>query len=435
MLKYLKEYQRFKLEELNPNYIFLKEYKSQLKTLLEEKILIIESLDIYYFKFVGAVNFLGQIIIIFPKYKNISEFTSKIEKEKKIKLLFQIFEKYQSTSLRKDSLINKELYKENNFFNLFSLYNELILDYIKYGLYYNYKNISELNGIDEINWQKTITEISPFFSLNKEPIYINYYTRDIQEDNQDYIKLIQQELLSKASLYLKQFKNLGINIMDFEYNGNNNIYGEIEYKISKINIELREVFTERKIYVLKLMRKILEELNRGKISNLYLYGTKNYEQIWEDICQNVFGHEKKWLKMITKPRWKDSKTKKIIEVSTLIPDITVLKKDVFYILDAKYYSCEFDLKGNLKGTKPGVRDISKQLLYQEAYENYFSFFKEDLNYFNAFLIPSENIKQHYEIIGEIDFPLNIFKTKTIKVIKLNTVILYDYYINNQTITF
>ena len=428
--KFLREYQRFKILDLIGDKAKQDYYKSQIDQLLKQGILQTETTDVYYFKFVGAINFLEKMIIVFPKYKSLPEKELTYQNKEYAKQLFKIFEKYEAKSVREDNLLAKDYNEEKDYFSLFALYKELIEDYMKNGLYENQKYIYEVSGMGQIDWSKTVNEIHPFFSTTMRPIYIDYYSHDIEEEQENYIKFIQMELLAKATKYFNQFKELGLDIIDLDYHFDDNVPGEVSYKIYKIDSELRQVFMERKIKLLNLMKEILENLEHSKTNDLSLYGTKNYEKVWEHICQDVFGHQKKWIDQITKPRWKDFKTNVTSEVNTLLPDITIQKENDFYILDAKYYNCEFNEKGKLIGSKPGVGDVSKQFLYQGAYEKKFESEGLKYKYNNAFLMPTEDTIKDYEIIGEITFPLKEFEGKEIKIIKLNTNIIYSYYLKN-----
>lgn len=428
--KFLREYQRFKILDLIDDKTKQDYCKSQIDQLLKQGVLLTETSDVYYFKFVGAINFLEKMIIVFPKYKSLPEKELTYQNKEYAKQLFKIFEKYEAKSVREDNLLAKDYNEEKDYFSLFALYKELIEDYIKNGLYENQKSIYEVSGMGQIDWNKTVNEIHPFFSSTMRPIYIDYYSHDIEEEQENYIKFIQMELLAKATKYFNKFKELGLDIVNLEYHFDDDVPGEISYKIYKIDSELRQVFMERKIKLLNLMKEILENLEHSKTNDLSLYGTKNYEKVWEHICQDVFGHQKKWIDQITKPRWKDFKTNVTSEVNTLLPDITIQKENDFYILDAKYYNCEFNEKGKLIGSKPGVGDVSKQFLYQGAYEKKFESEGLKYKYNNAFLMPTEDITKDYEIIGEVTFLLKEFEGKEIKIIKLNTNIMYRYYLKN-----
>ena len=48
-------------------------------------------------------------------------------------------------------------------------------------------------------------------------------------------------------------------------------------------------------------------------------------------------------------------------------------------------------------------------------------------------MPTEDIEKDYEIIREETFPLKAFDDKIIKIIKLNTRVVYKYYLNGQKV--
>lgn len=432
--KCFKEFQRFKISDLITNIDINKDYyQLQIEKLLQEKILILDENETYYFKFVGTINWINKLIVIFPKYRELQNLNLAIEDKKYLKQLFDIFEIYNSKSKRTDTFFIEISNETEEYFSLFSLYKKLIEDYVQNNLYENENIVHELSGVGEIDWMRTVQDIQPNFSKNMQPIYLNYYTYNVEEEQQNYIKLIQKELLFKASEFFKQFEELDLDIIELDFYFEEEVIGDLDYKINKIDLELREVFSESKIRLLNLMKQILKNLKHNKVNDLNLYGTKNFEKVWENICQNVFGHQPEWLDVIIKPKWREINKDISIEADTLIPDITFIKDKIFYILDAKYYSCNFDEKGKLVGSKPGIGDISKQFLYQSAYEDYF---KNNLNvekYINAFLMPTSEKILDYQIIGEIEFPLAIFSDKKIKVLKINTEVMYKYYLNRSNL--
>ena len=60
---------------------------------------------------------------------------------------------------------------------------------------------------------------------------------------------------------------------------------KIENSIQKIDTELMNVFSERKIELLKLLKSILEEEEYFFMEGIVLYGTRNFYNVWEVVCQ------------------------------------------------------------------------------------------------------------------------------------------------------
>ena len=194
-------------------------------------------------------------------------------------------------------------------------------------------------------------------------------------------------------------------------------------------------------------------------SGLSLYGTGNFEQVWEKVCAANFGNmlheklgslplgvcseyagerEKELISIIDKPVWhknhpamSDGKTR------TLRPDLICIfpygGQDgyCFGIYDAKYYCIDF--KGKQVTGQPGVEDITKQYLYQLAYDDFMQ--KQGYRYVqNAFLCPQEEAEPDYGYV-EMEM-LRTVGNKTLEnilVVKLCAEEMYDLYLADKRI--
>lgn len=414
---YFREFQKVNLdnifEDTNRN--------NELKYLLENKIITLLNDREGIFTFVGMIALRNKVIIVFPKYKKILKDSREknFENEKYTTLLFGVLEKYSHSSLNETYLNEKSYLSDEKIFSLFSLYKRLIEDYIEYGLYEREYEVQEVCGNGEIEWERTVNELEGIVSKNV--VYLNYYTYGEEEEKENYIKNIQKYLLIEAVEYFKKLdfiKNLQIELDFFMEEKINNI----EDSIQKIDMELMNIFSERKIELLKLLKSILEEEEYFFMEGIVLYGTRNFYNVWEVVCQEVLGNDKSYRKKIPKPKWIEYKNNVITEVATLIPDITYLRGDKFYILDAKYYNIDFDNNGQLINEAPGVSDIGKQFLYEKSLEKIL----ESKEIYNAFIYPSQEMTN--EVVGTIKF--DIFEEKEIKVIRLNSEKMYRAYLSN-----
>jgi len=146
------------------------------------------------------------------------------------------------------------------------------------------------------------------------------------------------------------------------------------------------------------------------IDCLSLFGTNSFNLVWEKICADImdnqldvplgaiklpvplkdgYDRKKKLIELIEKPLWTvTGKTAK----DTLIPDlISICKIDrqyQFIIFDAKYYNALLE-NGTVPTGQPGIESVTKQYLYQLAYQKFideheFSAVK------NCFILPTEN---------------------------------------------
>jgi hypothetical protein len=188
---------------------------------------------------------------------------------------------------------------------------------------------------------------------------------------------------------------------------------------------------------------------------LSLYGTNNFNLVWEDACKVVFGNKldckikdifddtiedsnKTLLQYIEKPIWlgygwnvKNYKEAK----DTLIPDLISIDNasKSFRIFDAKYYNLQMEEFGELKG-QPGVESITKQYLYQLAYQKLIDHFGIE-KITNAFLFPTES-----EVVdnrGTVTLPMmeaitigENKKLSPIQVVFLPVSKVFNCYLNN-----
>ena len=102
----------------------------------------------------------------------------------------------------------------------------------------------------------------------------------------------------------------------------------------------------------------------------------------------------------------------------------------FGIFDAKYYNIVLD--SNTLKNQPGVGDVTKQYLYQLAYNDFIT--KHKFKHVkNAFLMPTENDQPI--LIGEAKmnmmYGLSNPPLKNIAVVKLPAKKVFNYYLNNE----
>ena len=179
---------------------------------------------------------------------------------------------------------------------------------------------------------------------------------------------------------------------------------------------------------------------------LSLFGTNSYNLVWEGICADIMDNQlevrlgalklpiplkpeydrrQKLIELIEKPLW--SVTGKTA-TDTLIPDLVSISDGQFIIFDAKYYNAHLE-PGNVPKGQPGIESVTKQYLYQLAYQKFisdhgFSVVK------NCFLMPTENkeIEDHGEASMEM---LSSLGLQNIKVRYLPADMVYDYYLSGR----
>ena len=372
--------------------------------------------NMYVFKYVGILLIGSVCLIIYPKYVS-SYLSDSTNSYKQLKQLIAVIRKYQSKK-QKIGFRNHQIDTDN--FNLLAIALELIYSYYDHGLYSNDKQIIEQNGYGEILWEKTINESTAYFS-NGLPIYLDTFTINQENNEQDYFRRLHALILTEVCKKLKDV----LRILDID---NINIssekrdhFGSNEYISCRISQEFSTQFVTYKQDVLNLMKKYIEE-NYGKSSStsISFIGTNSFNLVWEDVCSVAMDdcinksikelglkysqNEKQsalLLDVISKPKWKHHASGKIHSANkTLIPDIVTIKEDKLSIYDAKYYNIRLD--EHCVDKLPGVGDVTKQYLYELAYKD---FAKENnlLIDLNAFLMPTDEKEE--KRIGKVSMDI------------------------------
>ena len=141
----------------------------------------------------------------------------------------------------------------------------------------------------------------------------------------------------------------------------------------------------------------------------------------------------KLIELISSPKW--NRGDNGAYVATLRPDTvsiyTYNDRKCFSILDAKYYTIQF--KGNSVSDQPKVGDITKQYLYQLAYNEFID--QHNIEYVqNLFLFPGVEGDKEY---GSVDMDFFDYsggiKLVSINAVKLPAAKMYDVYLSGNPI--
>lgn len=361
---------------------------------------------LYVFTYVGIITAGRRIIKIYPKYLPPEE-----PPLDRMKQILQTLEKYNRSEEQIINIFNGS--GEEKSFNILAVILFLLNDYHEYGVYDNSGDIVEVNGEGSVLWQKTIDE---GFALlrNNRPYYVEIYTRRTVDDDRDYFRRLHECVLTECSGQLEEsqlldlFDMTPVSLSEEELSD----FGERDYILDRIQRELGIQFNTRKQILLKTLyayisqdRKLLD----GE-QGISMYGSPAFHMVWERACAEVFNdkrrtklgslglsvplaqgydREAKLKDIIEKPVWHGTDTTKEAK-ETLKPDLISTGqrdgKDFFILLDAKYYNLQLEQGKSLRGA-PGVEDITKQYLYQLAYQPFINAHHISLVK-NCFLMPT-----------------------------------------------
>lgn len=436
----------------------IEEDKEILKESFRSKNLISED-KIYIFKFVGIFILASKVIYAYPKYLGNNKNLFDYKPEKEMYQVMQVINKYN----REKSSVNyidffSGLDGESNLSNL-EMMMFLIDDYANNGPYTSDEEIINRNDNNEILWQKTIDETHPIIQDNR-PIYIDYYTRSNVLYEEDYFRRLHKAVVKNC---FEQLSNVGLdsyfNLPQISLEEDIEDFGDFDYISERIDRETSQIFDDRSLFVLKLLYSYFKEKpNLLGEQSLEIYGTKSFHSIWEEVCSKVLSSQKedyikdiepklnissvnkdfrnkepRLVDLIEQPIWKKHKKGAIgIPKNTFNPDGLIIHKDKknkgysFSIIDAKYYCPNWS--DVMVEDIPGIEDISKQYLYQLAYQDLLE--KNNITTVrNYFLMPKRGGYNKRE--GFVK--LNIFKNiglQNIDIIMLDPEFMYENYLKN-----
>lgn len=411
----------------------------------------------YVFDFVGIVAVDEYVFKCYPKY-----ISSTAEPQQQLKQVLKVIKKYND----KEQLIylhNGE--DDNRIFNRLAVSLHLLEDYFQYGVYTNQHEIIETNGEGEILWDKTINETFALIQNNR-PYYAELQTRNTVDDDMDYIRRLHECVLSQCTAELKDigvlelFDIAGVELTSAKLDD----FGDVDHIKYRLEKEIQTQYITRKQIILKtIYAYVANEKTKQENLSFSLYGTNSFNLVWEKVCAVNFGSvldkkicslplglapeyenkkDESLRNLIDRPVWHRNDPVAVDDQSdTLRPDLICIypcndRMDYcFGIYDAKYYNIDFEYKKDKwKVTgQPGVGDITKQYLYQLAYDDFIV--KQGYRYIqNMFFCPQEEAEKDYGYVSmEMLHHMGNKSLENITVVKLCAGEMYDMYLSGKPI--
>lgn len=372
----------------------------------------------YAFNFCGVVYVNGLLIRCYPKY--IRNGTWK----QSFPLVMQAIKRYNKH--REQRIYSVQHGGRNR--DILGIIRAVLEDYAHHGLYRTKQHEYELNGQGETDWQRTIERHQPAF-IHREnkikPVYINRDTDRVKTDEGDFFRQVQMAVLEQCSHIIRQMQlqNLfpvrGIRFPGIRLRN----LGHKEYILRRLRQEYARQFAEIKRQTLSLLIIFIEQMADTKKSRpVVFFGTNAMNLVWEKALAEVLNNQldkeirnikalpedkrrtyeqkdKKLIDIIERPVWRlYDDEKRSVETQTLKPDTIAINEHGFVIYDAKYYVPKVGQRSI--SHQPGLESVTKQYLYQMAYQDFLKDFCIK-NVKNVFLLPGV----HNEKIASVEFRL------------------------------
>ena len=288
---------------------------------------------------------------------------------------------------------------------------------------------------------------------NNRPYYMDLQTRKRIADDHDYFKRLHECVLTIASNELEDaglldlFELVGVDLTEETLDD----FGEKEAILYNIEKELSTQFNTRKQIVLKTIYTCIDHSGSlYDIDCLCLFGTNSFNLVWEKVCAKIMNNQLNTrlgaLRLPVPLKDKYSKRTNLIEIiekplwtvtgktaaDTLMPDIVSISvvngEWQFIIFDAKYYNAKLE-PGIFPKAQPGIESVTKQYLYQLAYQEFIDEHKFS-SVKNCFILPTEESAVLDK--GEVTLQmLSKIGLQSIKVRFLPAKMAYDSYLSGR----
>lgn len=289
------------------------------------------------------------------------------------------------------------LYNSHNSDGGFALYSYLwiIRDWLNNGFYINREKEFKLNQKGKVNWKKTLQQ-QPIVSNGN--IIFNNIVVEVKNNVDNIILEIHKYCVKKSLDYIGWLFNLSSKGI---------ITGHFTSAIKKkyiraLKIEIDKTFDDLKRLRLNHMLNVLTGLDAYNDSKEFVYGVDSYHYIFERMIDSIFGTEKDLSKFNPKASWRLIRTgNNDIPSSTLRPDTILIKENIAYVIDSKFY--RFGFTGEEKDL-PETTSIQKQITYGD----YLKVLNENHDIkvnkiFNAFILPYDKTREIFKSNDNIQY--------------------------------
>lgn len=422
-LRELEEYSELELLNRLGSEVF-----EGIKEKLYERNILFKKNRNYKLRYVGIILYKKMLISVLPKIDAVED---KISQRDYTNLILNVLDKYRKNPNVR--LVEEEMetlleFGTRESENLLSLVDFLFRDYMEYGLFYSEKTVKKITD-GEIDWEYTINKTLPLY-VGTKFIYLETYSKQKNLEDENLIRKLHMIILNECSKYIKELKFFDIfkQYPDLDFNVEVDELYENDFLLYELEKELRVEFKDRNVRLLKALKAFLERKGDfSKEKEVLFYGVRKFETVWENICSEIIGNQMKKLeierKMIreSSPSWyyKNNPKPQIFEKQHYIPDIIVKKGLKLRICDAKYYNIQ--ITGGKYSGIPKMKDVSKQFLYENVLEKYYTSEK----ICNIFLFPYSQ-ENFYSYAGKIE--MSLFQNKHINIILMDFKRSLDKYI-------
>ena len=393
----------------------------------------------YSLSFVGVYAWKNRLVYAIPKYTRklsdrgflkLHSLEEQPEAGQHLATVMQVLRRYSSKRVKESLSTTTDTVKDD----YLALLVYIVTDYAHHGLYRDDRQEEQMNGRGRILWNKTIQSTYPFIQDNR-PCYMDLVVRRTVDDHDNFFTRLHLSIVNNCYDALEKLGLIRLLSLPqiTEDAAAEEDMGDTAYLIHRIRSEMGCQFDSRRRHILQLMLKYLEKEAERDTAHPeeMVFGSTAFHAVWEEVCREVFGKDErkqheiappKW-EFTTNPAWQGPK-------ESLEPDIIIKRPDAYWLFDAKYYLPR--VNGNSVYGLPGVGDITKQFLYQQALQAQAD--AAALPIHNAFLMPlpdgelAQSATAPISLFARVSMPL-FGQRKYIYTFRIHPQTLYSAYLS------
>ena len=236
---------------------------------------------------------------------------------------------------------------------------ELAADYRDHGLYARREKL-KANRDGKPDWARTVRSKTAFPAANGALLYTELATTRYSSRATNMVAQIQEQVI--ADIHRAHSWWLGPWFGSREAPRPDRAPAwPRETRARMLRLARRDLYENRAIRLVGLLIAFLEQEKETGEGEVFC-GISDFSRLWEVMLRETIpGVESGWNSRLPRPAYfRGDGTRE--STSGMEPDLVVRSGGQILILDAKYY------RATSKGYLPGVQDISKQIVYQQALE-------------------------------------------------------------------
>ena len=244
----------------------------------------------------------------------------------------------------------------------------IIKDYLAAGIYRRTADRYDLDGTGQVSWSRTLERVPPIF-VRGAPVYVSLVTRSATRDTAHFVSRLHRQFVEEASARFGHLLGLPPIALDHEPFERFAEVPSLALCGAYLRREAQSAYSDRAMQLLPMLLAWVTGQATGSGTDLSLYGTTTFHNVWEEACVAALGNERgRWKDDMPAPIWTGAGGA-TQAADRFIPDIVTTLEEPqsgagwLLIADAKYYRLR--MPPGLRG-QPGVNDVAKQLWYEEV---------------------------------------------------------------------